>query len=182
MKFCLPLLSYCLRRRFRIWGFIVAAAVLAAEPAWAGSVQRELAVATGAGEKMIGWQAAEQRGKYHQRFFVARGKGRNPSPGGGYDHRVGGDYNGISPEEKARLEQRYEKWKRMSPRERQMLKRRMERWKKLPPEERDLLRKRYQQWQALSPEERQRIRQKLRHWDELSPQEQERIRRKFRGY
>jgi hypothetical protein len=86
----------------------------------------------------------------------------------------------LSPEEKARLRNRYRQWQSLPPERQQDLRRRMERWKELPPADRELLRRRYQQWQQFPPEERQRMRDRLHRWNELPPDEQERIRQRFR--
>jgi hypothetical protein len=98
---------------------------------------------------------------------------RSASEGGGQDEN-------LSPEEKARLRNKYRQWESLPPAKQEDLRRRMERWKQLPPGDQELLRKRYQQWQQFSPEERQRIRDKLNRWNELPPDEQERVRRQFR--
>lgn len=89
-------------------------------------------------------------------------------------------YESFSPEEKARLRERYRQWESLPPEKQQDLRRRMDRLKELPPDDRELLRKRHEQWQELPPQERQRIRDNLRRWNELSPEEQERLRRQFR--
>lgn len=88
-------------------------------------------------------------------------------------------YQGMSPDEKARLRDKSQKWQSLPPEEKQEMRRRMERYRELPPQDQELYRKRYRQWQALSPEERNRIRDRLRHWDSLSRQEQEDILQRF---
>jgi hypothetical protein len=103
-------------------------------------------------------------------------QGRQRPPGDGNWNR----YESLSPEEKARLRERYRQWESLPPEKQQDLRRRMDRLKELPPGDRELLRKRHEQWQELPPQERQRIRDKLRRWNELSPEEQERLRQRFR--
>ena len=89
-------------------------------------------------------------------------------------------YDNLSPEDKARLRNRYREWESLPPEKQQDMRRRMEKWKELPQEDRELLRRRHEQWQELPPQERQRLREKLDRWNELSPEEQERIRQRFR--
>jgi hypothetical protein len=89
-------------------------------------------------------------------------------------------YENLSPEDKARLRNRYRQWESLSPEKQQDMRRRMEKWKELPQEDRELLRRRHEQWQELSPQERQGLREKLNRWNDLSPEEQERIRQRFR--
>ena len=102
-------------------------------------------------------------------------RGQRPAPQQQWDQ-----YDGLSPEEKERLRDKYRQWESLPPEKQQVLRRRMERWKELPSEDRELLRKRHRQWQELSPQERQRIRENLDRWKELSPEEQERVRQRFR--
>ncbi len=106
---------------------------------------------------------------------LSSGKDRQPPPpeNWGQDRR-------LSPEDSARLRNRYRQWQSLPPERQQDLRRRMERWKELPPADRELLRRRYQQWQQLSPEERQRMRDGLNRWNQLPPDEQERFRQRFR--
>ena len=89
-------------------------------------------------------------------------------------------YQSLSPQEKARLGERYRQWESLPPEKQQDLRRRMDRFKELPPDERELLRKRHEQWQELPPQDRQSIRDQLRRWNQLSPEEQERLRQQFR--
>lgn len=106
---------------------------------------------------------------------ISDGKGRQRS----VPERV--EQNGnLSPEDKARLSNKYRQWESLTPAKQEDLRRRMERWKELAPGDRELLRKRYQQWQQISPEERQGIKDKLNRWNELPPDEQERVRQRFR--
>lgn len=100
---------------------------------------------------------------------------QRPTPGQNWDR-----YENLSPEDKARLRNRYREWESLPPEKREDLRRRMEKWKELPPEDRELLRKRHEQWQELSPQERQRLREKLDRWNELPAEEQERVRQRFR--
>lgn len=104
------------------------------------------------------------------------GRGGQRSPAGENWDR----YESLSPEEKARLRERYRQWESLPPEKQQDLRRRMDRLKELPPDDRELLRKRHEQWQELPPQERQRLRENLRRWNELSPEERERLRRQFR--
>jgi Protein of unknown function (DUF3106) len=103
-----------------------------------------------------------------------RGGQRSPAAENG-DH-----YDSLSPQERARLRERYRQWESLPPEKQQDLRRRMDRFKELPPDERELLRKRHEQWQELPPQERQSIRDQLRRWNQLSPEEQERLRQQFR--
>lgn len=88
-------------------------------------------------------------------------------------------YQGLSPDDKAGLREKSQRWRSLPPEERQEMRRRMERYRELPPQDQQRYQERYQQWQSLTPEDRNRIRDRLRHWDSLSPQEQEDVRRRF---
>jgi hypothetical protein len=98
------------------------------------------------------------------------------SPGGQNWDR----YDSLSPEDRARLRERYQQWESLPPEKQQDLRRRMDRFKELPPDDRELLRKRHEQWRELPPQDRQRIQDQLRRWNQLSPEEQERLRQQFR--
>lgn len=87
----------------------------------------------------------------------------------------------LSPEERERLNERFQQWRSMPPEHREDLRRRFEQWRNLPSQERDLYRRRFEQWRRLSPEEQRLYRQKLTDPERLSPQEREEIRRRFLG-
>ncbi|UCG11390.1 MAG: DUF3106 domain-containing protein [Deltaproteobacteria bacterium] len=91
------------------------------------------------------------------------------------------NYQNLSPGEKDKLKNKYQRWESLPPEKRQQLRRRMERWKGLSAEERQLFRRRYEQWREISPEERQNIKRQLEMWDKLTPQEREKIRQRFRN-
>jgi hypothetical protein len=86
---------------------------------------------------------------------------------------------GLSPDEKARLERKRMEWEALPPEKQKVLRQRMKQLKGLSPGDRELFRQRFKQWKKLSPEERQGIREDLDRWDRLPPQERERIRRRF---
>lgn len=88
-------------------------------------------------------------------------------------------YQGLTPDDKARLKDRSHRWQSLPPEEQQEMRRRMDRYRELPPQDQDRYRKRYQQWQSLPQEDRNRIRERLRNWDSLSPQEQEDVLQRF---
>jgi len=88
-------------------------------------------------------------------------------------------YQGLTPDDKAGLREKSQRWQSLPPEERQEMRRRMDRYRELPPQDQERYQKRYQQWQSLPPEDRNRIRDRLRNWDSLSPQEQEDVRRRF---
>jgi hypothetical protein len=88
-------------------------------------------------------------------------------------------YQGLSPDDKARLRDKSQKWKSLPPEEQQEMRRRMEKYRELPPQDQERYQKRYKQWKSLPPEDRNRIRDRLRNWDSLSPQEQEDVLQRF---
>lgn len=92
-------------------------------------------------------------------------------------HRDG--YEDLSPQERKRLQQQYQKWRALPPEEQQKLRRRQQELEQMPPESRRPYHKRFQQWQNIPDAERQQLRRQLDNWDQLSPQEQEAIRRRF---
>jgi len=88
-------------------------------------------------------------------------------------------YQGLTPDDKARLRDKSQRWQSLPPEEQQEMRRRMEKYRGLPPQDQDRYQKRYQQWQSLPPEDRNRIRDRLRNWNSLSPQEQEDVLQRF---
>ena len=88
-------------------------------------------------------------------------------------------YQGLSPDDKARLRDKSQKWQSLPPDQQNEMRRRMERYRELPPQDQERYQKRYRQWQSLPPEDRNRIRDRLRHWDSLSPREQEDVLQRF---
>ncbi|MEW6327598.1 MAG: DUF3106 domain-containing protein [Thermodesulfobacteriota bacterium] len=89
----------------------------------------------------------------------------------------------LSPEERARLKERYGEYQKLAPEERERLRRNFERFRSLPPEEKERLRERYRFWQSLPPEGRRFLR---RHqgWQEGPSSSEDRERpdkRQFRG-
>jgi hypothetical protein len=89
------------------------------------------------------------------------------------------NYQGLSPDEKARLKRKRMEWEALPPEKQKVLRQRMKQLNELSPDDRELFRQRFNQWKKLSPEERQGIRQDLDRWDRLPPQERERLRRRF---
>jgi hypothetical protein len=119
-------------------------------------------------------------------------RNQSPSPGFDVSRRQQGSpqmdedmkrnwrtYQGLTPDDKARLRDKSQKWQSLPPEEQQEMRRRMDRYKELPPQDQERYQKRYQQWQSLPPEDRNRIRDRLRNWDSLSPQEQEDVLQRF---
>jgi len=104
---------------------------------------------------------------------------QGPSPMDDATQRNWKMYQGLSPDDKAGLREKSQRWQSLPPEERQEMRQRMERYRELPPQDRERYQERYQQWQSLSPEDRNRIRDRLQHWDRLSPQEQEDVRQRF---
>jgi hypothetical protein len=89
-------------------------------------------------------------------------------------------YQGLTPDDKARLRDKSQRWQTLPPEEQQEMRRRMDRYRELPPQDQERYQKRYQQWQTLPPEDRNQIRDRLRNWDSLSPQEQEDVLQRFK--
>ena len=119
--------------------------------------------------------------RYKRRILITkrRGKGRS-SQNNELWGRKGGEYDTLSPEEKARMDRRFREWESLPPEKRELLRRRMKRWKELSPDDRSLYERRFEQWQKLSPKEREQIRQRLEKWNGLPQEEKEKIRRRFR--
>ena len=88
-------------------------------------------------------------------------------------------YQGLSPDDKAGLRDKSQRWQSLPPDQQNEMRRRMERYKELPPRDQERYQKRYQQWQSLPPEDRNRIRDRLKNWDSLSPQEQKDVLQRF---
>jgi hypothetical protein len=89
--------------------------------------------------------------------------------------------DGLSPEEKARIQRQYKEWKTMPPEQKENLRRRQEEWNRMPSEDRQRYQERYRQWKQVPPEERRKLERNLRQWEELSPQERDSIRQRFRN-
>jgi hypothetical protein len=88
-------------------------------------------------------------------------------------------YQGLSPDDKAGLRDKSQRWQSLPPDQQNEMRRRMERYRELPPQDQERYQQRYQQWQSLSPEDRNRIRDRLKNWDSLSPQEQKDVLQRF---
>ena len=89
-------------------------------------------------------------------------------------------YEGLTPEEKAKLDKKYQKWEKLSPDEKKELRNKMKKLQTLPPDDRRLYEDRFEQWKRLPPEERRAIKEKLEKGNGLSPREKEEIRKKFK--
>jgi hypothetical protein len=74
----------------------------------------------------------------------------------------------LSPEERRRLRERYERFKKLPPEEKERLRKRLEEFEKLPEAERNRLKRRYDYFQRFSPEQRERLRQFERALAELA--------------
>ncbi|OQX24445.1 MAG: hypothetical protein BWK80_20830 [Desulfobacteraceae bacterium IS3] len=117
-----------------------------------------------------------EAGRYDRKQYITQNQDV-PDKGKRYK---GENYQDLSPEEKARLQQKLRKWESMPPEKKEALRNRMDQLKELSPEARELYRKRFNQWQNLSPEERRNVQEKLEKWDSLPPEEKENVRRRFR--
>jgi predicted Fe-S protein YdhL (DUF1289 family) len=119
---------------------------------------------------------------------------RNPSPSPGVEvsrrqqappqmdedtQRNWKTYQGLSPDDKAGLRDKSQRWQSLPPDQQNEMRRRMERYRELPPQDQERYQQRYQQWQSLPSEDRNRIRDRLKNWDSLSPQEQEDVLQRF---
>ena len=124
------------------------------------------------------WDTIGHTYKESSHTHIARKK-RPSSETGGDLERKWKNYQGLSPDEKARLKRKRMEWEALPPEKQKVLRQRMKRLKSLSPADRELFRQRFKQWKKLSHEERQGIRQDLDRWDRLPPQERERIRRRF---
>ncbi len=96
--------------------------------------------------------------------------------------RSSGPRSRLTPEDKARLQERLREFRSMPPERRQDLIQRFEQWKSLPPQERELYKRRFEQWKSLPREDQLRLRQKLKEPEKLTPQEKEELKRKFLGH
>ncbi|MBI4413428.1 MAG: DUF3106 domain-containing protein, partial [candidate division NC10 bacterium] len=65
------------------------------------------------------------------------------------------------PEERARLEEAWQRWRSLPPEERARIRRNFERWQRLSPEEREAFQERQEALRRLSPAERERLRENL---------------------
>ena len=124
------------------------------------------------------WDTIGHTYKESSHTHMARKK-RQSSETGEDLERKWKNYQGLSPDEKARLKRKRMEWEALPPEKQKVLRQRMKQLKGLSPGDRELFRQRFNQWKKLSPEERQGIRQDLDRWDRLPPQERERIRRRF---
>jgi len=95
--------------------------------------------------------------------------------------RSSGPRSRLTPEDRARLQERLREFRSMPPERRHDIIKRFEQWKSLPPQERELYRRRFEQWKSLPREDQLRLRQKLKEPEKLTPQEKEELRKKFLG-
>jgi hypothetical protein len=96
--------------------------------------------------------------------------------------RSSGTRSRLTPEDKARLQERLREFRSMPPERRHDIIQRFEQWKSLPPQERELYKRRFEQWKSLPREDQLRLRQKLKEPEKLTPQEKEELRKKFLGH
>jgi hypothetical protein len=75
----------------------------------------------------------------------------------------------LSPQERERIRQQYERWQDLPAAQRQELSERYRQLEALPPAERQALQRRFEAWQRLSPAERSRMQSRLKYWRGLSP-------------
>jgi hypothetical protein len=173
---------YSVRRWRTVAPLALALLLFCFTAAWAksnGYAGRAATLEESFGEKFRspGWKTFERRYKKRVLITKRRSKGRS-SQNNELWKRKGGEYDTLSPEEKARMDRRFREWKSLPPEKQELLRRRMRRWKELPPEDRSLYERRFDQWQRLSPEERERIREELKKWNGLPQEEKEKIRRR----
>lgn len=89
-------------------------------------------------------------------------------------------YKNLTPEEKEKIQKKYEEWQSLPPQEKEKIRKRMKQWEKMSPSEQELYQQRYKQWQHLSPEDRKKLQKDLERWENLSPQEKNAIRQRFK--
>ncbi|MEW5948894.1 MAG: DUF3106 domain-containing protein [Thermodesulfobacteriota bacterium] len=79
--------------------------------------------------------------------------------------------------ERTEGEANWQRWQRLSPEERARLKERYGEYQKLPTEEKERLRRNFERFRSLSPEEKERLRERHRLWQSLPPEEKRSLRR-----
>ncbi|MDD5450930.1 MAG: DUF3106 domain-containing protein [Desulfovibrionales bacterium] len=99
-----------------------------------------------------------------------------------------GGMNGLIPADnmvetvkRTEEEANWQRWQRLSPEERARLKERYGEYQKLPTEEKERLRRNFERFRSLSPEEKERLRERHRLWQSLPPEEKRSLRRHQSG-
>lgn len=76
----------------------------------------------------------------------------------------------MSPEERARIRERYRQWKALPPERRDRLVERTRRWRELPEDDRRFLRQRREMYRNAWPEEKRVIKKFFVRWRQLPPE------------
>lgn len=96
--------------------------------------------------------------------------------------RHGPEWESLSPEQQAVLENWRARWGELPPERRAALVRGADRWLAMSPEKREQVRQRFERWRALSAEERRELRNRHREFQELPHKRQRRIRDNYRRF
>jgi hypothetical protein len=75
-----------------------------------------------------------------------------------------GAWQRLSPEDRARARQNYERFQQLPEKDRERIHERYQRWQNLQPEQRERLRENYESYRGLDPTERERFEQGYRDW------------------
>lgn len=104
--------------------------------------------------------------------------GRDPmgEPGNGEAIEQSEQFRSLPPEKQRRVRENLRKYQSLSPEEKARLNERMERFKSLPPEKRERLKNKYDKWNKMSPDERKEMRERSRKFRELTPEKRDYIR------
>lgn len=78
------------------------------------------------------------------------------------------DWYELSPRERSRALENYERFQRLPPEKQRHIEERYNRWRGLPPEERDRIRRNYERYRGMDDDEQEEFRRKYKKWRKRS--------------
>jgi len=93
--------------------------------------------------------------------------------------RLREQWRNLSPDERAAVKERYERFKSLPVEERERLRLRYRKFEKLNPDKRRAMRDRWQLFRSLAPEERRCMIKMHKHWQRMPAEHREKIRKRM---
>ena len=78
-------------------------------------------------------------------------------------------FEDMKPEERAKIQENYEAYRRITGEQRRLLEQNYRRFRSLTQEEQRELRKNYRRWQQMKPQQRSRVLENYHRWQKLTP-------------
>jgi ATPase subunit of ABC transporter with duplicated ATPase domains len=75
----------------------------------------------------------------------------------------------LSPQERSRALENYQRFKKLSPERQRIIEERYQRWQQLPPEEKERIRRNYERYREMNSDEKEDFQRKYKKWRSQSP-------------